>query len=207
MDPGRRNLLYVGGGLMIGGILGIPVGFIAGVAISQDEDSGSINGVLRAGSAAPDFTLNDFKGIEHTLSQYRRMPVVINFWESWCLPCRSEMPTINQFVEAYQGRVKVLAITEDQSQNSSSYLKERGLDSITCLLDTDGKVMKKYIKTDIPTTYIIDSDGTIVAIQIGSGDFMNPNMIVRKTIDNILTQSEKHNTKPQKPDLSRIKVA
>jgi cytochrome c biogenesis protein CcmG/thiol:disulfide interchange protein DsbE len=117
------------------------------------------------GALAPDFTLWDLQGKETSLRDLRGQVVLLNFWATWCGPCREEMPTIE---ERYNdGGFALFAINFDESvEIVQGYMNELGID-IPVLLDPGGKVQDLYRLRGYPTSFFIDQDGVIRFIQIG----------------------------------------
>jgi cytochrome c biogenesis protein CcmG/thiol:disulfide interchange protein DsbE len=123
----------------------------------------------QAGFLAPDFTLETLGGQPTSLSNLRGQPVVINFWASWCPPCRSEMPAIQIIQDEYQGSISILAVNstnQDTLENIQAFLGEFGL-SFPVLLDQAGSVNRLYKVTSLPTTFFIDAQGIIREVVIG----------------------------------------
>ena len=207
MDEGRRNLLkysaLLGGvsalaGLTTGLFLGFERGYNRGV---EDKNYRQKERPAR-GDIAKDFSLTALDGKVYQLSQYAGKPVVLNFWETWCPPCRGEMPTLNNFARLYGDKVIALAVTTDESRNTEHYIRQNGFSSFTVLLDKDGKVFRDYNITSIPKTFVIDTEGKIVEYASGSSDFTNPRGQIRKAIDSILSEKGNLKEKPRHSDLS-----
>ena len=123
---------------------------------------------------APDFTVYDAQGNPHKLSDFRGKPVVLNFWASWCPPCKAEMP---DFEEAYQSRGEdihfvMVNLTDGQSETvatASQFLAESGY-TFPVYFDTQGQAATVYGIQSIPTTFFIDAEGKIVAAGSGKLD-------------------------------------
>jgi peroxiredoxin len=120
------------------------------------------------GSLAPDFLLEDLPGGEARLSDYRGHPVVLNFWATWCKPCRQEMP---QFVEAYdkyrsEGLVVIGLNLQEGKAVIKPFVDDYGMD-FPVLIDRDGEVGDRYRLLGLPTTFFIDRDGVIRSIFTG----------------------------------------
>ena len=123
----------------------------------------------QVGKLAPDFKLENLDGQSVSLSDFRGKPVLINFWASWCGPCRAEMPYIQQIYEEWSDKgLEVLAIDIGESSSKvKEFLQSQGL-SIPVLLDTEKNVAQEYNITGIPTTFFIDKDGIIQEKVIGA---------------------------------------
>ncbi len=131
----------------------------------ESESTGQTKGNLRP---EIDFTLTDQYGEEHTLSDYKGKTVFLNFWATWCGPCRSEMPDIQQVYEEYEpeGDVVILGVAspnangEGSEEEVADFLEENGY-TYPVLMDEGGFVQTEYQISAIPTTYMIDKDGYI----------------------------------------------
>ncbi|CDQ42019.1 MULTISPECIES: TlpA family protein disulfide reductase [Virgibacillus] len=117
---------------------------------------------IHVGKLAPDFTLKGLDGKEYRLEDFKGKKVMVNFWASWCPPCRNEMPDMQRFYEDKD--IVILAVnltdTERKAEDVQQFAKEYKL-SFPILLDKDGKVSENYQIKPIPTTYLIDSKGYI----------------------------------------------
>ncbi len=132
-----------------------------GVSLSSD--------VPRVGSAAPNFSLSDTGGKGVSLSSFRGHPVIVNFWATWCPPCRAEMPAINAVAKA-NPNVVVLAV--DMLEGPAlvqMYLKDIPL-GFAPLLDPEGRVGGLYKVSSLPSSFFVGPDGTIRAINVGPMD-------------------------------------
>lgn len=122
------------------------------------------------GEEAPDFELETMDGEPAKLSDYRGQKVMLNFWATWCPPCRDEIPDMQAFHEDYGEDVAVLAVNltneEASVNNVASFLEEFGVE-FTVLKDVDTSVAIAYGAMALPTTYIIDRDGMIYNKAIG----------------------------------------
>ncbi len=122
------------------------------------------------GFLAPDFSLESFGGESFRLSDLRGKPVLINFWASWCPPCRSEMPAIQKVYDEFrdQGFV-VLAVNSTHQDNLGDMITFTQIRKITfpILLDKDGSVGNLYEVRSLPTTFFVDAQGIIQAVVVG----------------------------------------
>jgi peroxiredoxin len=120
-----------------------------------------------AGDEAIDFKMKDLSGEEVTLSKFKGKKVIINFWATWCPPCKEEMPVMEDFYKKYRDKVEILAINIDPQYNVKEYQESLGL-SFPILLDEDDKINKAYDILTVPTTYVINEQGIITHKQIGA---------------------------------------
>lgn len=113
-----------------------------------------------------DFTLKDMKGKKVTLSELRGKIVLVNFWATWCAPCRLEMQDIDALARYFapQGLV-VLSITDEDMFKVGSFVNTSRFVPIV-LLDPDGKVHKQFHITGIPNTFLFGRDGKLLAVAI-----------------------------------------
>ena len=122
-------------------------------------------------NVAPDFQLSDLEGRTVSLSDFRGKPVLLNFWATWCGPCRAEMPFIQDVFEDKRFSEKGLVIVAVNLGESRSkvvqFMEDYGL-SFDVLLDTSRNVGQAYNIRGIPTTFFIDKDGIIKDIKIGA---------------------------------------
>ena len=121
---------------------------------------------------APDFTLQDTNGRTHRLSEYRGKPVIINFWTTWCPPCREELPSMNrawQLLE--QEDVAMLAINMGEDEDTIFIFSADYPTDFPILMDQSGEVIEQWPVKGLPTTYVIAPDGTIAYRAIGSREW------------------------------------
>ena len=126
------------------------------------------------GHLAPDFALQTLEGKTVRLSELRGKKVVlINFWATWCPPCRLEMPTMQQIYSEYKGKgLEVLAINiePDAKEEIRDFMKELRL-TFPALLDSEMKVTRKYRLIGLPVSMLIDRQGIIRSKDIGYHDW------------------------------------
>jgi cytochrome c biogenesis protein CcmG, thiol:disulfide interchange protein DsbE len=122
----------------------------------------------RIGDQAPDFELTTIETHDIKLSDYRGKAVVLNFWATWCGPCRMEVPSLKSINTKLteRGAVLIAINTQDTMDNAQAYAKANGLDFIIPV-DPRGYVASSYNIHGIPTTYFIDPKGIITSIKIG----------------------------------------
>jgi len=124
---------------------------------------------IQVGDLAPDFELLNLDQEFISLWGLRGNPVALNFWASWCRPCVSEMPYLQEIHEEYSDKgLILLAINIGESSTTvENFLLSSNL-SIPVLLDTSGAVAQQYSILNIPTTFFINEDGIIQSKRIGA---------------------------------------
>lgn len=139
------------------------------VPAGQSQPTPAIREGANIGNIAPDFELRTLDGQTVKLSALRGKPVLVNFWATWCPPCRAEMPYLQQVHEKWttKGLVLLAIDLEEDTETIRKFMTELNL-SMTVPLDTDGRVGKAYGITGIPETFLIDKDGIIRQKIIGA---------------------------------------
>lgn len=141
-----------------------------------------------AGSLAPDFILNDINGKKITFSDSRGKVILLNFWATWCVPCREELPSLNNlYLELKDKGLLVLAISVDISEKPvRSFVSEKRI-VFPILIDKDKEVyFDKYAVFGLPTTFLIDKNGIIVEKIMGERDWNSPQ--IREKILKLLSR-------------------
>ena len=123
-------------------------------------------------SRAADFTLRDVGGGTVSLSGYRGSLVLLNFWATWCGPCRDEMPSMENLSRHFAGgRFAILAVNQKESAAQvTKFMKTHGLNFLTPL-DTNGRVGAAYRVYGIPVSYLIDGSGNAIGMKSGARDW------------------------------------
>lgn len=120
------------------------------------------------GFTAPDFTLEALDGESVRLAQLRGEVVLINFWATWCPPCRDEMPAIQEAYDEHRDEgLVVLAVNLMESDAQVKDFVEETRLTFPILMDSRGSVAKRYRVQSLPTTYFVDRFGVIQDIAIG----------------------------------------
>ncbi len=133
---------------------------------SEDESVAQV--AARVNFQAPDFALTTLEGKSITLGEYRGKIVLINFWATWCPPCRAEMPELNAVAQAHRDQLIVLAINNGETiERVQSFVAEFQL-TFPVLLDPDGAVASKYAVLGLPTSFFVDRNGLVRAANIGA---------------------------------------
>ncbi|MEM1347680.1 MAG: TlpA disulfide reductase family protein [Myxococcota bacterium] len=144
------------------------------------------------GRDAPTFTLPDLGGQTHDLAEYRGKVVFLNFWASFCEPCRREMPSMERLVRDYDDRgLVMLAVSFDQQASDADGFMQEFLpgqrSAMTVLHDPTSTVGQSFGTELLPETYIIDRQGIIVARFVNEYDWTRPE--VRTLIEDLLSGS------------------
>lgn len=123
----------------------------------------------KVGFLAPDFTLPNTDGDDIALSELRGRPVVLNFWATWCPPCRAEMPALEQTWQRYgKEGVLILGINQGESQAVVERFARGTVDTtFPLLLDRRTEVGRTYAVRALPTTVFVDAEGRIQDIKVG----------------------------------------
>lgn len=119
------------------------------------------------GHLAPNFTAVDTLGRSYELKAYAGQPVVLNFWATWCGPCRVEMPSFQNASRKYNGRISLLGVNQGES---ADLIREFAADvgvSYPLLVDEDSLVSRLYTVNNLPTTIFIDANGVVQEVIIG----------------------------------------
>jgi peroxiredoxin len=126
----------------------------------------------KVGDKAPDFQLAEITGRVHSLTDYKGKTVIVNFWGTFCPPCREEMPALQKQSAEWAGKgVVVLGVNlqMDSDVAVKSFLSELNV-TFTIVRDTSDEVRKTYGVTNFPTTFFVDANGKIRAIHSGQMD-------------------------------------
>ena len=127
------------------------------------------------GGPAPPLELADLEGKRHRLADYRGKAVLVNFWATWCVPCRDEMPSIERLRASLEGRpFAVLAVNLAEPRSRIQAFLEKVPVRFTVLLDSDTKTAKAWQAKLLPATYIIGPDGAIRYRHLGELDWSKP---------------------------------
>ena len=133
----------------------------------------------RAQGAEPvDFTLPLLDGTDFTLSQQKGKVIFLNFWATWCPPCRDEMPSMEALYQRFKDSgLEIIAVNLRESSNDVNAFMNQYKLTFPAALDSRGSVGAMYNVRAIPTTYIIDRRGLIVGQLVGSIDWNTPRVI------------------------------
>jgi len=155
-----------------------------------------------AGNLAPDFTLSGLTDDNFSLSHYRGRPVLINFWASWCPPCRTELPALQAAYTKYSDAIGFVAVDVKEDRDTvAAFVDDMSL-TFPVLLDAEGQITQLYEIRGTPTTIFVAADGTVAARHVGPLD--------EAAIDNYLRPLLEESAPPEShsaPDFSLTAAA
>jgi len=132
---------------------------------------GATLAAITPSAGAPDFTLPSLDGPNLRLREQRGQVVMINFWATWCGPCRVEMPHLGRLYDKYRGSgFTVLAVNIDEDPHKAAQLARQLGMRFPVLLDTDKKVSRLYDLGTMPSTFLVDRDGRVRYVHRGYRD-------------------------------------
>jgi len=151
--------------LLVAGLAWIALSRVPGEEITTRHDRPP---QPQRGFPAPDLSLETLEGETIALSDLRGQVVIINFWATWCPPCRAEMPALQKVYEQYRDQgLTILAVNQQESnQRVADFTGQFGL-TFPILMDRDGRVFARYRVTALPTTFFVDREGVIREVTIG----------------------------------------
>ena len=169
--PGERAkaIGFMLGGLLLGVLLGILIvaggpGLAAGFQPRQPPTVGSP--VLDFTLPAPD-NLDGSPGKKVRLNDFKGRAVVINFWATWCVPCKEEMPLFERYARRAGNQVVWLGVNELESAQAVNVFIQEFKISFPIVLDSDGQVAQDYYVRGYPTTFFVDANGVLRAQHLG----------------------------------------
>jgi len=167
--------------LAVAGIFSDGTGDIVAAKVVETPDSpakpGGLSVEAKVGSLAPNFEFSDFDGDRHQLSDFRGRPVYLNFWATWCGPCREELPDMQELLERHGDAdgLAVIALNRGEPlSRAQSFLKGisrldggKGVTFTVNGLDPDSTVFRAYRGVGMPTSVFIDKDGVVRFVWTG----------------------------------------
>ncbi len=161
--------------LIAGIIAGVGIGLLV-IGFLRDEDSPTISEALSEAESAdtlaldapaPGFELESLSGELVRLEDFRGRHVLLNFWATWCGPCRLEMPAFQDRFNEHVGDLQIVAVNFDEPQHEvQNFVDELGL-TFEILLDPGAEIQRLYQVRGYPTSYFVDAEGIIRVIHIG----------------------------------------
>ncbi|MCP3667254.1 MAG: redoxin domain-containing protein [Gammaproteobacteria bacterium] len=129
-------------------------------------------------SLAPDFVLTDVDGNQHQLSDYRGQVLIINFWATWCPPCRAEMPSMQRAWEQLEKEgILMLGINVGEDEDTIFLFSADYPVEFPLLMDSDSRVINQWPVRGLPTTFVVDIQGKIVYRAIGGREWDDPELL------------------------------
>ena len=151
--------------ILLAALLSAP---LAAVRAADDQSLTPISGQPNA----PDFDLKDPQGRPQRLADYRGKPVILNFWATWCPPCREEMPSMQRAYEVLAAEgIAVIAVNVGEDADAIAQFMEEEPVDFPLPMDTDAKVAQRYHTQGLPTTYVVDPQGRLAYRAMGSREW------------------------------------
>jgi len=167
---------------MAGGTLAtlVLLGMAWTFASAADLPPLSHNLTRQAPTPAPALKLKDLDGAAHDLAQLKGRVVLVNFWATWCPPCRREMPSMERLSQALKGEpFSVLAVDVGEDADTIDLFTSQldATPTFPILLDTRSHTLQAWKVAGLPTTFLVDKQGRIIASAIGGREFDHPELI------------------------------
>ena len=124
---------------------------------------------MKPGDRAADFQSSSKAGSPIRLSSLRGKIVLVDFWASWCEPCKRELPILDRLAPRLRARgIEIVTVNiDDDAKNEERFLKDKGLHAITVVHDADKSIIAKYEPPKMPSSFVIDRNGVVRAINAG----------------------------------------
>ena len=134
--------------------------------------------VVTGTPAAPPLALPDIDGKPIDMAAYRGRLVLVNFWATWCPPCRREFPSLNRVQKLFKpSELAVLAV--NVGEDAETIFSFTGATDVTILLDRDSTAMRRWPVKGLPTTFIVDKQGRLALRAVGGRDFDDPAIVAQ----------------------------
>ena len=168
----KKKRFYIRTGILL--VLLAALGYTLYSAVFQDKEQ------VAEGDQAPNFSLEDVGGNRLKLDDLKGKGIFLNFWGTWCEPCKKEFPYMaNQYKKFKNQGVEIVAVNVGESNLAvRNFMKDYGV-NFPVVLDKDRQVLEAYDVTPLPTTFLINSEGKIVKVVTGTmtermiHDYMN----------------------------------
>ena len=146
--------------------------------ISQAQEAGKGLTKLPDTPKSPNFVLNDLDGNQYQLSEYRGKVVIINFWATWCPPCRDEMPSMQRaWGQLQQEGIYMLGINVGEDEDTIFQFTADYPVEFPLLMDSDSSVISQWPVRGLPTTFVVDPKGQIIYRAIGGREWDDPALL------------------------------
>ncbi len=166
----KKQMIFILSGILILAMVGAGAAYrVLQEQYKPETDTGSQNESV---NTAPDFTVQDDAGQAVRLSDFSGKPMVVNFWATWCGPCKSELPAFEAAYHAYKDEVGFMMVNLTDGQRETveavkAFIDQNGY-SFPVYYDTEYSASQAYGVYSVPLTVFIDADGTIQNAQIGA---------------------------------------
>lgn len=139
------------------------------VALAESLNPTGEAPAAEVGRAAPSFRLRDLDGSAAKLTDFRGQYVLLNFWASWCGPCRGETPALQAFFEDRSPGLVVVGVNQQETAETARAFTEQFDVTYPIVLDADGQVSGAYrVSTGLPVSFLIDPEGVIRRVHLGA---------------------------------------
>lgn len=148
------------------------------LSVCSDLKAGPAVKLMNASWQSPDFILEDMQGLKHQLSAYAGKTVIVNFWATWCKPCRSEIPAMNRAWSSLDNTdVVMLAVNVGDEPVAIEAFKKQYPIAFTVLMDRNGAVSQSWQVAGFPTTFIVNAQGQVVFRAVGGREWDGEDML------------------------------
>ncbi len=161
----RKTAVLLLGGLVFGGLVGMLIFWGGNQPLTAQRE----RQIPQSGQRFPDFTLETLDGEKLTFSEFVGKPIVLNFWATWCDPCKAEMPLFETIYRQNSGVVVLGVNYNEPAIIIRRFVEEREI-TFPILLDADGKIAEKFQVFGFPTTYFVDREGILRGMHVGQLD-------------------------------------
>ena len=168
----------------------LTAGGLPGALSAQEPELSHALALLDSPVIAPSFSLGDMEGESHALGDYRGKVILLNFWATWCPPCRHEMPAMERLYQRFRERGFVVLAINQWEDPDHVFAYTGALDvfpSFPILFDPKSSVSQEYGVKGLPTSFVIDRKGRLVYRAIGGREFDHPEIV--QIIEGLLADS------------------
>lgn len=171
-------------GLLLGGCALGRTNAPASSGVPGAPQRGAIEEGISTGNRLPDVEFMTFAGDPIRLKEMVGQPLIVNFWATWCGPCKQEIPLLQDAFDKHQSDgLKLIAITDEDKSVVEPFVQNQGM-TFPIMFDKSGRASNKYGIQGIPTTFFLDRDGVIIARHVGA---LGPN-VLQSYLDDLLQQ-------------------